>query len=111
MIRSRFISSITTQQTDDGPLLYLLIFFMVLIFFSGICWIFCCGTCVGRDLLKFCCRTTWLFPKIRHNKRKKNRLRSGGIRGGNNSKNDRSPLDDEEWEMLEDGELFRDVDV
>ncbi|CAG8545871.1 10591_t:CDS:2, partial [Cetraspora pellucida] len=79
MIRSRFIPSITTQQTDDDP-----------------------------DLLKFCCRTTWFSPKIRRNKRKKNRLRSGGIRGGNNSKNDKSPLDDEEWEMLEDGELFRD---
>ncbi|CAG8580288.1 5031_t:CDS:2, partial [Racocetra fulgida] len=77
MIRSRFISSITTQQTDD-------------------------------DLLKFCCRTIWVFPKSRWNKRKKNRLRSVGIRGGSSSKSDKSPLDDEEWEMLEDGELFRD---
>ncbi|CAG8506172.1 13963_t:CDS:2, partial [Racocetra fulgida] len=31
--------------------------------------------------------------------------------GGSSSKSDKSLLDDEEWEMLEDGELFRDVNV
>ncbi|CAG8469813.1 5897_t:CDS:1 [Dentiscutata heterogama] len=103
--------STTQLNDDDGPLLYLLIFFMVLIFFSGICWMFCCGTCVGRDLLKFCCRTTWFLPKNRRNKRKKNRSRSGGIKRGSSSKHDNVPLDEEEWEMLEDGELFRDADV
>ncbi|CAG8439363.1 13749_t:CDS:2 [Funneliformis caledonium] len=25
---------------------------MALVFFSGICWIFCCGSCVGRDTLR-----------------------------------------------------------
>ncbi|CAG8578299.1 4879_t:CDS:1 [Dentiscutata erythropus] len=102
---------LATQQNDDGPLLYLLIFFMVLIFFSGICWMFCCGTCIGRDLLKFCCRITWFLPKNKRNKRKKNRTRSSGIKRGSSSKRDNIPLDDEEWEMLEDGELFREVDV
>ncbi|CAG8838632.1 27698_t:CDS:2, partial [Gigaspora margarita] len=95
-IRSRFISSIETQQIDDN----------VLIFFSGIVWMFCCVTCVDRGLLKFCCRIT---SKSRRNKRKNNRTRlSGGIKRSNNSKHDSVPLDDEEWEMLEDGELFRD---
>ncbi|CAJ0833075.1 4507_t:CDS:2 [Entrophospora sp. SA101] len=37
---------------DEEPYLYLIIFLMVIVFFSGICWIFCCGTCVGQDLLK-----------------------------------------------------------
>ncbi|CAG8856820.1 13013_t:CDS:2, partial [Gigaspora margarita] len=32
---------------------------------------------------------------------------SGGIKRSNNSKHDSVPLD-EEWEMLENGELFRD---
>ncbi|CAG8856020.1 8403_t:CDS:1, partial [Gigaspora margarita] len=45
----------------------------------------------------------------RRNKRKNNRTRSsGGIKRSNNSKHDSVPLDEEEWEMLEDGELFRD---
>ncbi|CAG8457046.1 25433_t:CDS:2 [Gigaspora rosea] len=91
MIRSRFISSIETQQIDDDV------------------WMFCCGTCVGRDLLKFCYRIT---SKSRRSKRKNIRTRSsGGIKRSNNSKHDSVPLDDEEWEMLEDGELFRDVNV
>ncbi|CAH1759592.1 1576_t:CDS:2 [Entrophospora sp. SA101] len=30
---------------DEEPYLYLIIFLMVIVFFSGICWIFCCGTC------------------------------------------------------------------
>ena|SRR5436305_657532 len=40
------------EQPDDGPMLYVLVFFMVLVFLSALCWLFCCGTCVGRDTLK-----------------------------------------------------------
>ncbi|CAO3633243.1 unnamed protein product [Cunninghamella blakesleeana] len=29
-----------------------IVFSLSLIFFSGLCWCFCCGTCVGRSLLR-----------------------------------------------------------
>ncbi|CAG8499998.1 11544_t:CDS:2 [Ambispora leptoticha] len=41
-----------TEKDVDEPYIYVLIFFMVLFFFGGIMWIFCCGTCVGREALR-----------------------------------------------------------
>ncbi|OBZ82437.1 hypothetical protein A0J61_09513 [Choanephora cucurbitarum] len=31
---------------------WIIILTMALIFLSGLCWCFCCGTCVGRSLLR-----------------------------------------------------------
>ncbi|KAI8356158.1 hypothetical protein BD560DRAFT_437935 [Blakeslea trispora] len=31
---------------------WIIILAMALIFLSGLCWCFCCGTCVGRSLLR-----------------------------------------------------------
>ncbi|KAL4212444.1 hypothetical protein AB4K20DRAFT_1892251 [Rhizopus microsporus] len=31
---------------------WLILFSVVLIFLSGLCWCFCCGTCIGRSMLR-----------------------------------------------------------
>ena|ERR1051325_1719078 len=85
---------ISIQEQDDGPMFYVLVFFMVLVFLSGICWLFCCGTCVGRDTLKAFGFRSFL-PSSDYN----GRGRGSFIRGMRNYKY--SPAStEEEWEMM-----------
>src|SRR4051812_13425232 len=85
------------EQANDGPMLYVLVFFMVLVFFSGICWIFCCGTCVGRDTLKVFGFGRFLPPN--YNSRGRRSL----VRGMRNYKYSPAATEEEEWEMMEEG--------
>ncbi|RIA89187.1 hypothetical protein C1645_825212 [Glomus cerebriforme] len=81
------------EETDDGPMFYVIIFFMVLVFSSGICWLFCCGTCVGRDTLRVFGFGRFL-PSSDYNRR-------GG--GGRRNYKYSPASTEEEWEMLEGG--------
>jgi hypothetical protein len=77
-----------SEVTEDGPMFYVLIFLMVLVFSSGICWLFCCGTCVGRDTLR-------MFGFGRFSPSNYNRRR--GMRDYRYSP---ASTEEEEWEML-----------
>ncbi|KAG9295859.1 hypothetical protein G9A89_006598 [Geosiphon pyriformis] len=46
------IPIIQKVEQDEDLLLFILILVMVLFFFCGLMWIFCCGTCVGREALR-----------------------------------------------------------
>src|SRR2546430_17403255 len=63
-----------------------------------LCWIFCCGTCVGRDTLKVFGFERFL-PSSDHNRR---RMR--------NYKYSPASTEEEEWEMLEEGANANDVE-
>ncbi|CAI2170889.1 3011_t:CDS:1 [Funneliformis geosporum] len=82
------------EQSKDEPMLYVLIFFMVLVFFSGICWIFCCGSCVGRDTLRAIGLGRFVASP---NKRGRRSI----VRGMRNYKYSPAFTDEEEWEMFE----------
>jgi len=81
------------EQTEDEPMLYVLIFFMTLVFFSGICWIFCCGSCVGRDTLRAFGFERFVPPS---NDSRKSLVRMRNYKYS-------SASTEEEWEMLEEG--------
>lgn len=76
-------------ETEDGPMFYVLIFLMVLVFSSGICWLFCCGTCVGRDTLRMFGFGRF-SPSSNYN----------GRRGMRNYRYSPASTEEEEWEML-----------
>ncbi|CAB4376809.1 unnamed protein product [Rhizophagus irregularis] len=76
-----------SEETEDGPMFYVLIFLMVLVFSSGICWLFCCGTCVGRDTLR-------MFGFGRFSPSNNRR------RGMRNYRYSPASTEEEEWEML-----------
>ena len=85
---------------EDGPPLSIFIFVIALLFLSGFIWIFCCGTCVGRDAAR-ACGLGRCVPKNDGGRRKTRR--TGAIR----------TIDDvgqEAWEMLEEG-LYVDDEI
>ncbi|EXX72938.1 hypothetical protein RirG_064680 [Rhizophagus irregularis DAOM 197198w] len=63
-----------SEETEDGPI--------------GICWLFCCGTCVGRDTLR-------MFGFGRFSPSSNNRRR-----GMRNYRYSPASTEEEEWEML-----------
>ncbi|KAI9323527.1 hypothetical protein BX666DRAFT_1887804 [Dichotomocladium elegans] len=46
--------------------LWLIIVFMASMFLAGLCWCFCCGTCVGQNLLRHAGFSRYL-PRDRRN--------------------------------------------
>ncbi|CAG8505200.1 3907_t:CDS:10 [Diversispora eburnea] len=90
-----------SDPSHDEPMLYVILFFIVIGFFGGICWIFCCGTCVGRDFLKFCCGE--LYKNINDCDNFGNSFNNNfdDNNRGRNYKYKSTARDEEEWEMLE----------